>query len=72
MPTSGDLKSGDSLSYTTPPPPPLPPHPAPKWVRTLYEILHEPHTNKFLFHHYNGEITGFSLRILVAGERCNL
>ena len=77
MPTSGDLKSGDSLLHYpqplecqwTPPPPQI--NPAPKWVRTLYEVLHEVHTIKFHFHHCNDEITGFSLRILVAGERCN-
>ena len=51
MPTSGDLKSGDSLFCITPPPtkcqqPQHPPAPAhkltqPPWLRTLYEVLHE-------------------------------
>ena len=48
MPTSGDLKSGDSLFFTTLPPPPeiqWTPTPQPwqiwQWHRTLYEVLLE-------------------------------
>ena len=52
MPTSGDLKSGDSLFFTTPPQkfnkPPPPPHPRQRWelIRTLHEVLHKVHTIK--------------------------
>ena len=53
MPTSGDLKSGDSLFFTTPPPrkfnkPPPAPHPWQRWelIRTLSEVLHKVHTIK--------------------------
>ena len=53
MPTSGDLKSGDSLFFTTPPPGNSinhrpPPHPRQRWelIRTLYEVLHKVHTAK--------------------------
>ena len=58
---------------SVPSPPPSPPQndPAPKWGRTLYEVLHGVHTIKFCFDHCNDEITGFSLRNLVAGESCN-
>ena len=59
MPTSGDLKPGDSLFFTIPIPrvstePPLPgescPSPQWKWLRTLYEVLHEVHTIKIRAH----------------------
>ena len=69
IPTSGDLKSGDSISCTNPlpkcPQNPPPPHPTPphkltqlsgKWFRTLYELLHEVHTIKICIHHCNDEI----------------
>ena len=66
MPTSGDLKSGDSLFCTTTPPPkcqqphcPLPPAhklTQPPWLRTLCEVLHEVHAIKICLHHYNDEI----------------
>ena len=58
MPTSGDLKSGDSLFFTIPIPrvstePPLPrencPSPQWDWLRT-YEVLHEVHTIKIHAH----------------------
>ena len=61
MPTSGDKKPGDSLFCTTPlivtdPPPPPPPrkstHP-PNYDMGIYEVLHELHTTKILFHHCN-------------------
>ena len=59
MPTSGDLKSGDSLFFTIPilrvsTEPPLPgencPSPQWEWLRTLYEVLHEVHTIKIHAH----------------------
>ena len=63
MPTSRDLKSGDSLFCTTPPAapmataPPSPHHTLPAhkltqlpWLRTLYELLHEVHSIKICFH----------------------
>ena len=63
MPTSGDLKSGDSLFFTTPrnsmnpaPPPPFPsPHPRQIWksLRTLYEVLHEVYTLKIRDHRFD-------------------
>ena len=48
-PTSGDLKSGDSLFFHYPPPPPPLPWPSPQWewFRTFYEVVHEVHTIKF-------------------------
>ena len=52
MPTTGDLKSGDSLYFTTPPGNSInhrpPPHPRQRWelIRTLYEVLHKVHTIK--------------------------
>ena len=72
IPTSGDLKFGDSISCTNPlpkcqqtPPHPTPPHPTPphestqlsgKCFRTLYEVLHEVHTIKICINHCNDEI----------------
>ena len=60
MPTSGDLKSGDSLFFTTPRKfnePHLPPAPQPlkmwEWLRRLYEVLHELHTTKIRDHRFN-------------------
>ena len=62
MPTSGYLKSGDSLFCTTAPIPPPPQMstalqnpPAHKltqlpWLRTLYEVLHEVQAIKICFH----------------------
>ena len=57
MPTSGDLKSGDSL-FITPSPrismdPPSTNWSSPKWewLTTLYELLHEVHTIKI--HHFD-------------------
>lgn len=35
------------------------------------DVLHGVHTIKFCFDHCNDDITGFSLRNLVAGESCN-
>ena len=58
-------------NLNAPPPPPPQNDPAPKWGRTSYEVLHGVHTIKFCFHHCNDEMTGFSLRNLVAGESCN-
>ena len=53
MPTSGDLKSGDCLFFTSPSEfqgPPSPPKnwPSPQWewLRTLYDVLHDVHTIK--------------------------
>ena len=62
LPTSGDLKSGDSLFCTTPPTPtpecqqhrhpPTPRLPVPtNCLRTLYEVLHEVYGIKMGFHH---------------------
>ena len=55
MPTSGDLKSGDSL-FAFPPPPPIvtEPHP-PNQPSTIgmYEVLREVQTIKICFHHSN-------------------
>ena len=67
LPTSGDLKSGDSLFCTTPPPPPTPecqqhqhphsPTPAPtNCLRTFCDILHDVHGIKMRFHHCNDEL----------------
>ena len=68
LPTSGDLKSGDSLFCITPPPPPTPecqphqhphrsPPPAPtNCLRTLYDVLHEVHGIKMRFHHCNDKL----------------
>ena len=64
MPTSGDLKSGESLFCTTPHPPECRhPHPRPPptnskllWLRTFYEVLHEIHVIKIHFQDYNDEI----------------
>ena len=63
MPTSGDLKSGDSLFFTTLPPSPkkfnepLSPSPHPwqiwEWLRTLYDVLHEVHTIKTRNHRFD-------------------
>ena len=65
MPTSGDLKSGDFLFFTTPhprmsthPPSPFPnqlPQPDWEWLRTLYEVLHELHTIKIHNHCFNAK-----------------
>ena len=57
MPTSGDLKSGDSILHQAPLN--VNAHPCPQiglWLRTLYEVLHEEHTIKIHFHHRNDEI----------------
>ena len=55
MPTSGDLKSGDCLFFTTLPP--TPPkkklNPAGKWLRTLYDVLHDVHTIKIQNHRFD-------------------
>ena len=55
MPTSGDLKSGDSL-FAFPPPPPIvtEPHP-PNQPSTIgmYEVLREVQTIEICFHHSN-------------------
>ena len=60
MPTSGDLKSGDCLFFTTPPPgisttgPPKNwPSPQWEWLRTLYDVLHDVHTIKIRNHHFD-------------------
>ena len=59
MPTSGDLKSGDSLFFTIPilrvsTESPLPgencPNPQWEWLGTLYGALHELHTIKIHGH----------------------
>ena len=67
LPTSGDLKSGDSLFCTTPPPPNVnttntstPPPPAPtNCLRALYDVLHDAHGIKMRFHHCNDELIFF-------------
>ena len=63
MPTSSDLKSGDSLFFTTPtlqistdPPPTNWTSPQWEWLRTLYEVLHELHTIKIHDHRFDAEI----------------
>ena len=60
MPTSGDLKSGDCLFFTTPrnfndcPPPPKNwPSPQWEWLRTLYDVLHDVHTIKIRNHRFD-------------------
>ena len=62
MPTSGDLKTGDFLFFTTCPPSPgtsmnaaLTSHPWQiwEWLRTLYEVLHEVHTIKIRDHRFH-------------------
>ena len=66
MPTSGDLKSGDSISCTPPPPEcqqtPTPQNdPAPKlwhsweWFWSLYVVLHEVHTSKICIRQFHNE-----------------
>ena len=68
IPTSRDLKSGDSLFCTTPllnvnSPPPQPHHHRQTshqiitwaWLRALFEVLHEVHTIKIRFYHCNDE-----------------
>ena len=64
MPTTGDLKPGDSLFGTTPPivtdPLPSPPDELtnpPNYDIGIYEVLREVHAIKILFHHCNNEIT---------------
>ena len=54
MPTSGDLKSGDSLFAFPPPPIVTEPHP-PNQPSTIemYEVLREVQTIKICFHHSN-------------------
>ena len=56
--SSGDLKSGDSISWTTTPPPNVNERltPPPELLRTLCEVLHELHTIKIRIHHCNDEI----------------
>ena len=55
MPTSGDLKSGVSLFFTTPFPRPecqqlpLPSPTQPPWLWTSYDVLHEVHAIKNCF-----------------------
>ena len=68
LPTSEDLKSGDSLfcttHYTPPPTPecqqhqhPHSPPPVPtNCLRTLYDVLHDVHGIKMRFHHCNDEL----------------
>ena len=67
MPTSGDLKSGDYLFFTTPPPgfqrrPPHPPTrtnwPSPNGngSRHYNEVLHEVHTIKLCDHRFDAKI----------------
>ena len=53
MPTSGDLKLGDCLFFTTPPPPKYWPSPQWEWLRTLYGILHDLHTIKIRNHRFD-------------------
>ena len=60
MPTSGDLKSGDSLFHcptgisTYPPPSPTNwPSPQWEWLRTLNEVLHWVHTIKIRNHRFD-------------------
>ena len=59
MPTSADLKSGDSLFFTTPsefqrtPTPTNWPSPEWEWLRTLNGVLHEVHTIKFRNHRFD-------------------
>ena len=52
MPTSGDLKSGDTLFSTTRPPTNWP---SPQWerLRMLHAVLHEVHTIKIHNHHFD-------------------
>ena len=68
QPPQGDQKSGHSLFCTNPPqlsPNPLPtplPHThtyrpsPPNYDKGMYEILHEVHNSKILFHHCNDEL----------------
>ena len=58
MPTSGNLKSGDSLFCTTPLPPNVQRIPAHKLTYGLghYEVLHEVDTIKIYLHHCNDKI----------------
>ena len=62
MPTSGDLKSGDCLFFTTPTPwnfndPPARkknwPSPQCECLRTLYDVLHDVHTIKIRNHSFD-------------------
>ena len=60
MPTTGDLKPGDSLFCTTPPIVTDPPSPdksthTPNYDIGIYEVLHEVRTIKILFHDCNDE-----------------
>ena len=52
MPTPGDLKSGDSLFYTPPPPDKLTQPPMGMTQDIIYEVLHEVHTIKIRNHHF--------------------
>ena len=72
MPTSGDVKSGDYLFFTTPPPGfqwrPLKDkltQPQWEWLKTLYEVLHEIHTIKLRDHRFDAKIIIVSDQILV-------
>ena len=58
MPTPGNLKSGDSLFCTPPPPPKCQRIPAHKLTYGLghYEVLHEVDTIKIYLHHCNDKI----------------
>ena len=53
MPTSGELKSGDSLFFIKPPNNPTPPPPTLRKFRTLYEVLHEVDTIKICDHRFD-------------------
>ena len=62
--SSGDRKSGDFLFFTTrhpwlstrnPSSPNALTQPKWEWLRTLYEVLHEPHTIKIHNHHFTVE-----------------
>ena len=56
MPTSGDLKSGDSLFAFPPPPPTIVTEPSPPNQPStigMYEVLREVQTIKICFHHSN-------------------
>ena len=46
MPTSRDLKSGDSLLFTSP-------RPLPRKFRTLYQVLHEVDTIQIRDHPFD-------------------
>ena len=59
MPTSGDLKSVDSLltphtpKFQSPPPPNKPQW---EWLRAMYEVFHELHTIQIHDHQLNAKI----------------